>query len=36
LRPARGQAQTYGLVFKGSIRGLTRGAPAEFRGIPIG
>lgn len=28
--------QTYGLVFKDSVRGLTPGAPVEFRGIPIG
>lgn len=28
--------QTYMLVFKQSVRGLTPGAPVEFRGIPIG
>ena len=28
--------QTYELVFKDSVRGLTAGAPVEFRGIPIG
>ena len=28
--------QTYQLVFKDSVRGLTAGAPVEFRGIPIG
>src|SRR5271170_6407149 len=28
--------QTYRLVFKDSVRGLTAGAPVEFRGIPIG
>ncbi len=33
--PAR-DPQTYLLVFKQSVRGLTRGAPVEFKGIPIG
>ncbi|HLK12109.1 MAG TPA: MlaD family protein [Candidatus Binatia bacterium] len=28
--------QTYLLVFKQSVRGLTAGAPVEFRGIPVG
>ena len=28
--------QTYQLVFKDSVRGLTAGAPVEFRGIPVG
>jgi len=44
LFPNRGEAfklparypQTYLLVFKGSVRGLTVGAPVEFKGIPIG
>jgi paraquat-inducible protein B len=33
--PAR-NPQTYVLVFKQSVRGLTPGAPVEFRGIPLG
>jgi paraquat-inducible protein B len=33
--PAR-NPQTYLLVFKQSVRGLTVGAPVEFKGIPIG
>jgi paraquat-inducible protein B len=28
--------QTYELIFNQSVRGLERGAPVEFRGIPIG
>jgi paraquat-inducible protein B len=28
--------QTYQLIFKDSVRGLTAGAPVEFRGIPVG
>jgi paraquat-inducible protein B len=33
--PAR-DPQAYVLVFKQSVRGLTPGAPVEFRGIPVG
>jgi paraquat-inducible protein B len=33
--PAR-NPQTFQLVFKQSVRGLTAGAPVEFRGIPVG
>jgi paraquat-inducible protein B len=33
--PAR-NPQTYILVFKGSVRGLTVGAPVEWKGIPVG
>ena len=36
LKPPQGEPQTYEVVFKESVRGLTRGAPVEFRGIPIG
>jgi paraquat-inducible protein B len=35
LQPAK-DPQTYQLVFSDSVRGLTPGAPVEFRGIPIG
>ena len=35
-RPARGDPQTYELVLTQSVRGLTRGAPVEFRGFPVG
>jgi paraquat-inducible protein B len=34
--PARGEPQTYELVFQQSVRGLAPGAPVEFWGIPIG
>jgi paraquat-inducible protein B len=36
FKPPRGDPQTWLLVFNQSVRGLTRGAPVEFRGIPIG
>jgi paraquat-inducible protein B len=36
FRPAARDPQTYLLVFKQSIRGLTVGAPVEFHGITIG
>jgi paraquat-inducible protein B len=36
FRPAARSPQTYRLIFKDSVRGLTPGAPVEFRGIPIG
>jgi len=36
LKPPQGEPQTYEVVFKESVRGLTRGAPVEFRGIPVG
>ena len=36
FKPPRGDPQTYGLVFKQSVRGLVRGASVEFEGIPIG
>ena len=32
----RSKPQTYELIFNESVRGLTRGAPVEFRGIPVG
>jgi paraquat-inducible protein B len=34
--PARGKPQTYAIVLRQSVRGLVRGAPVEFRGIPVG
>jgi paraquat-inducible protein B len=36
FKPARGDPQKWALVLKQSVRGLARGAPVEFRGIPIG
>ena len=36
FNPPPRNPQTYQLVFKDSVRGLTAGAPVEFRGIAIG
>jgi paraquat-inducible protein B len=36
FRPAARDPQTYVLIFHESLRGLTVGAPVEFRGIPVG
>jgi paraquat-inducible protein B len=34
--PTRGDPQTYAIVLRQSVRGLVRGAPVDFRGIPVG
>ena len=34
--PPRGEPQTWAIVLRQSVRGLSRGAPVEFRGIPVG
>src|SRR5205085_12662987 len=36
FRPAAHDPQTYQLVFRQSVRGLTAGAPVEFHGMPLG
>ena len=36
FRPSAVNPQTYTIVFKQSVRGLSVGAPVEFEGIPIG
>jgi len=36
FNPPPRNPQTYLLVFKDSVRGLSAGAPVEFRGIPVG
>jgi paraquat-inducible protein B len=36
FNPPPRSPQTFQLIFKDSVRGLTPGAPVEFRGIPIG
>jgi len=36
FNPPPRSPQTYRLIFNDSIRGLTPGAPVEFRGIPVG
>jgi paraquat-inducible protein B len=34
--PPHGKSQVYAIVLRQSVRGLVRGAPVEFRGIPVG
>jgi len=36
FKPAAHDPQTYRVVFSDAVRGLSPGAPVEFRGIPIG
>jgi paraquat-inducible protein B len=36
FNPPPRSPQTYQLIFNDSVRGLTPGAPVEFRGIPVG
>jgi len=36
FEPAARNPQTYQLIFNQSVRGLSIGAPVEFRGIPVG
>jgi len=36
FKPAAVDPQTYLVIFKQSVRGLSPGAPVEFRGIPVG
>jgi paraquat-inducible protein B len=36
FNPPPRNPQTYELIFKDSVRGLSPGAPVEFRGIPVG
>lgn len=36
FKPAARDPHIYVLIFRQTVRGLTRGAPVEFRGIPVG